>query len=65
MSYEKLLKKVGFPRHSNYFEVATATWMQKIIFNMEPEMITDYEMHSTYPAACKVTPKVKPKSASF
>ena len=41
LSYEKLFKRVGFPRHSDLIECAAASWMQKIIYTLEPEMIID------------------------
>ena len=60
-----LFEKVGFPRKEDYSEVAAATWMHKIIYNAEPEMITDYVRHPSYRAAYKVAPKIKPKSTYF
>ena len=60
-----LFENVGFPRKEDYFKVAAATWMHKIIYNAEPEMITDYVRHPSYRAPCKVTPKIKPKSTRF
>ena len=65
LSHVDLFEKVGFLRKKDYFEVAAATWMYKIINNAEPEMITDYVRHSSYRAACKVAPKIKPKSTCF
>ena len=56
---------MGFPRHEDFFNVVAATWMKKIIYNLEPEIITDYVRHPTYCAACKVAPKIKPKSTRF
>ena len=61
-SDETLFEKIGFPRKEDYFEVAAATWMQKIIYNAEPEMITDNVRHPSYRPACKVAPIIKPKS---
>ena len=65
LSHEILFQKVGFLRHSNFFEVAAATWMQKIMYNREPKIITDHVRHPTYHEAYKITPKIKPKSTRF
>ena len=65
MQLKDLFKKVGFPRKKDYFEVTTATWMHKIIYNNEPEMITYYIRYPTYREACKVAPRIKLRSTSF
>ena len=48
LPHDVLFERVGFPRREDYFEVAAATWMHKIIHQNNPEMITDYIRHPKY-----------------
>ena len=52
LPHDKLSEKFGFLRKDDYFEVSVATSMHKIIYDNEPNMITDYIRHPTYRAAC-------------
>ena len=65
LPHDTLFERVGFPRRSDFFEIAAATWMHKIIYQNGPEMITDYVRHPTYRKACKVAPVIKPRSTRF
>ena len=65
MSHETLFEKVGFPRHDVLFEVTAATWMHKIIFNKEPQIVLDYVRYPRSRAACKVAPVLKPNTTRF
>ena len=65
LPHDVLFERVGFPRRSDYFEIAAATWMHKIIHQNNPEMITEYIRHPKYRKACKVAPIIKPRTTRF
>ena len=65
LSHDKLFERVGFPRKSDLIECAAASWMQKIIFTLEPKMITELVKFPRSRKICKISPKVKPNSARF
>ena len=65
LKYETLFERVGFPRFSDLIECAAASWMQKIIYMLEPEMIIDLVKFPRSRSICKISPKIKPNSARF
>ena len=65
LSYEKLFERVGFHRHSDLIECAVASWMQKIIYTLAPEMIIDLVKFPRSRSICKISPKTKPNTARF
>ena len=65
LSHDKLFERVGFPRKSDLIECAAASWMQKIIYTLEPKMIIDLVKFPRSRSICKISPKTKPNSARF
>ena len=65
LSHVKLFKRVSFPRYSDLIECTAADWMQKIIYTLEPEMITDLVKFPRSRSICKISQKIKPNSARF
>ena len=65
LSYIKLFERVGFPRYTDLIECAAATWMQKIIYTLEPEMIIELVKFPRSRSICKISPKTKQNSARF
>ena len=60
-----MFERVGFPRYTDLIECAAATWMQKIIYTLEPEMIIELVKFFRSRSICKISPKTKPNSAKF
>ena len=65
LSYTTLFERVGFPRYDDLIECAAATWMQKMVYNLETEMIIELIEFPRSRAICKISPKTKPNSARF
>ena len=65
LSCTKLFERVEFPRYTDLIECAAATWMQKMVYNLEPEMIIELIKFPWSRAICKISPKTKPNSARF
>ena len=63
LSSIKLFERVGFPRYTDLIECVAATWMQKIIYTLEPEMNIDLVKFPRSRSICKISPKTKPNSA--
>ena len=65
LSHDTLFERVGFPRKSDLIECVAASWMQKIIYTLEPKMIIDLVKFPRSRSICKISPKIKPNSARF
>ena len=65
LKHEVLFERVGFPRYCDLIECAAANWMQKIIYTLEPKMITELVKFPRSRSICKISPKTKPNSARF
>ena len=57
--------KVGFFRYNDLIECSAAKWMQKMIFTLEPTMMTELIKFPRSRSICKISPLTKPNSTRF
>ena len=65
LRYTTLFERVGLPRYDDLIECAAATWMQTMVYNLEPTMIIELIKFPRSRSTCKIGPKTKPNSARF